>query len=114
MLTLASDCIKKKDIPNGGAEPLLRDTQKFGRLLQAMVDDLLHRKPGPVSMFNISSGTQIGKLKFMRQLGLSIHEVVAYAIGRRWVRGIEEQVPNSLAHLIPQKTRRVTAGGVPV
>ena len=42
MLTLASDCIKKKDIPNGGAEPLLRDTQKFGRLLQAMVDDLLH------------------------------------------------------------------------
>ena len=45
LLTLASDCIKKKDIPNGGAEPLLRDTQKFGRLLQAMVDDLLHRKP---------------------------------------------------------------------
>ena len=69
-----------------------------------------NRTPGPVSMFNISSGTQIGKLKFMRQLGLSIHEIAAYAIGRRWVRGIEEQVPNSLAHLIPQKTRRVTAG----
>ena len=53
LLTLASDCIKKKDMPNGGAEPLLRDTQEFGRLLQAMVDDLLHRKPDSRSSLHV-------------------------------------------------------------
>lgn len=57
-----------------------------------------------VRKVNPAYTSQIGKLKFMRQLGLSIHEAAAYAIGRR-AMGIEDQVPNPLAHLIPEKTR---------
>lgn len=58
-----------------------------------------------VRKVNPAYTSQIGKLKFMRQLGLSIHEAAAYAIGRR-AMGIEDQVPNSLTHLIPEKTRK--------
>ena len=58
-----------------------------------------------VRKVNPAYTSQIGKLKFMRQLGLSIHEAAAYAIGRR-AMDIEDQVPNSLVHLIPEKTRK--------
>lgn len=46
--------------------------------------------------------SQIGKIKYMKQKGLSIHISAAYVIARR-VQGFKEQVPKDLRKYIPEK-----------
>mgnify|MGYP002742337846 FL=1 len=48
--------------------------------------------------------SQIGKIKYMRQMGLSIHEAAAYVIGRRGM-GLKDPVPKDMARLIPEKKK---------
>ena len=45
--------------------------------------------------------SQIGKIKYMRHYGTSIHVAAAMAIGRR-AMGFKERPPKALRHLIPQ------------
>ena len=52
-----------------------------------------------VRAVNPAYTSQIGKLKYMRQMGLSVHEAAAYVIGRR-AMGFQEDVPAELMHLI--------------
>lgn len=52
-----------------------------------------------VRAVNPAYTSQIGKLKYMRQMGLSVHEAAAYVIGRRAI-GFQEDVPAELMHLV--------------
>lgn len=54
-----------------------------------------------VKSVNPAYTSQIGKLKYMRKLGLSIHEAAACTIGRR-AMGFKERVPANMRHLIPR------------
>lgn len=49
--------------------------------------------------------SQIGKIKYMRHHGLSIHEAAAYTIARRGMN-YKEKVPNDLKHLVPEENRK--------
>ncbi len=46
--------------------------------------------------------SQIGKMKYMRQLGISIHESAAYVIGRRGM-SFKEKLPPMLSSQLPEK-----------
>lgn len=48
--------------------------------------------------------SQIGKIKYMRHYGISIHVAAAMAIGRR-AMGFKERPPKELRHLIPQDNK---------
>ena len=48
--------------------------------------------------------SQIGKIKYMRHYGISIHVAAAMAIGRR-AMGFKERPPKALRHLIPQDNK---------
>ena len=48
--------------------------------------------------------SQIGKIKYMRHYGTSIHVAAAMAIGRR-AMGFKERPPKALRHLIPQDNK---------
>ena len=58
-----------------------------------------------VKKVNPAYTSQIGKLKYMRLLGRSVHESAAYVIGRR-AMGLKDKVPKDLFHLIPEKAVR--------
>lgn len=49
--------------------------------------------------------SQAGKMKYMRRLGLSVHESAAFAIGRRGM-GLKEHIPKELMPLIKEKHRQ--------
>ena len=57
-----------------------------------------------VRSINPAYTSQIGKLKYMGAMGLSIHESAAYVIGRR-AMGFKDRVPNCFKHLMPPKKR---------
>lgn len=44
--------------------------------------------------------SQIGKFKYMRHYGISVHEAAAFVIGRRGL-GYQDKVPKPMRHLIP-------------
>lgn len=44
--------------------------------------------------------SQIGKLKYMRHYGISVHEAAAFVIGRRGL-GYQDKLPKPMRHLIP-------------
>ena len=44
--------------------------------------------------------SQIGKFKYMRHYGISIHEAAAFVIGRRGL-GYQDKLPKPMRHLIP-------------
>jgi len=48
--------------------------------------------------------SQIGKIKYMRHYGISIHTAAALAIGRR-AMGFKERPPKDIRHLIPQANK---------
>ena len=48
--------------------------------------------------------SQIGKLKYMRLFGLSIHICAAYVVGRRGM-GLKESIPKYLRPLLTEKER---------
>ena len=48
--------------------------------------------------------SQIGKIKYMRHYGISIHVAAAMVIGRR-AMGFKERPPKKLRHLIPQNNK---------
>ena len=52
--------------------------------------------------------SQIGKIKYMRHYGISIHVAAAMAIGRR-AMGFNERPPKELRHLIPQDNKKQTS-----
>ena len=45
--------------------------------------------------------SQIGKFKYMRHYGISVHEAAAFVIGRRGL-GYQDKVPKPMRHLIPK------------
>jgi len=51
--------------------------------------------------------SQIGKMKYMRRLGLSVHESAAFVIGRRGM-GLKEHIPKELSPLIKEKHQHKT------
>ena len=48
--------------------------------------------------------SQIGKIKYMRRYGISIHVAAAMVIGRR-AMGFKERLPKAVRHLIPQDNK---------
>ena len=58
-----------------------------------------------VRKVNPAYTSQIGKLKYMKQAGLSVHEAAAYTIARRGM-GFKERIPNQLRHFIPKNKRK--------
>lgn len=57
-----------------------------------------------VRKVNPAYTSQIGKMKYMRKMGLSIHIAAAYVIGRR-AMGFKDKVPKEMRHLIPKAKR---------
>ena len=53
-----------------------------------------------VKKVNPAFTSQIGKTKYMKRYGLSVHESAAFVIARRGM-GFKEKVPHSLKKLIP-------------
>ena len=49
--------------------------------------------------------SQIGKVKYLRRNGLSVHEAAAYTIARRAL-GFKEKLPSDMRHLIPEANKR--------
>ena len=46
--------------------------------------------------------SQIGKMKYMKRLGISIHQAASYVIARR-AMGFKEKLPPVLHSLLPEK-----------
>ena len=57
-----------------------------------------------VRKVNPAYTSQIGKLKYMKQAGLSVHKAATYTIARRGM-GFKERIPNQLRHFIPKNKR---------
>ena len=55
-----------------------------------------------VKEVNPAFTSQIGKLKYMKQLGVSIHDSAAFVIARRGL-DLEESIPDNMKHLIPEE-----------
>ncbi|MEQ2525096.1 IS200/IS605 family accessory protein TnpB-related protein [Bacillaceae bacterium CLA-AA-H227] len=57
-----------------------------------------------VAVFDVNSAytSQIGKIKYMKRLGISIHQAASYVIARR-AMGFKETLPPVLHSLLPEK-----------
>jgi IS605 OrfB family transposase len=57
-----------------------------------------------VAVFEVNPAytSQIGKMKYMKRYGISIHEAASYVIARR-AMGFKEQLPSVLRALLPEK-----------
>ena len=56
----------------------------------------------PVRKVSPAYTSQIGKFKYMRMYGLSIHQAAAFAIARRGLN-LNDLIPNDMKHMIPEK-----------
>ena len=56
----------------------------------------------PVRKVNPAYTSQIGKFKYMRMYGLSVHQAAAFAIARRGLN-LNDPIPNDMKHMIPEK-----------
>ena len=86
-----------------------RANHKISEFAHSKVTYLAERKGQKyhlnVKKVNPAYTSQIGKLKYMCLLGLSVHESAAYVIGRR-AMGLKDKVPKGMFHLIPEKAVR--------
>jgi IS605 OrfB family transposase len=71
-------------------------------LLTALIESRAYKDGVYVYKINPAYTSQIGKLKYMRVLGLSIHTAAAFAIGRRSLR-YKEKVPGCYRKFISAK-----------
>ncbi|ENQ3106065.1 transposase [Bacillus cereus] len=57
-----------------------------------------------VAVFEVNSAytSQIGKIKYMKRFGISIHQTASYVIARR-AMGFKEKLPPILYSLLPEK-----------
>lgn len=97
-------------------DKLKKDTLYCGKKRNFKVSMFAHRKITELAenkarkygvdllKVNPAFTSQIGKFKYMRRFGLSIHECAAYAIARRGM-GLRDPVPEELFRLIPEKIR---------
>ena len=87
-----------------------RANRKISEFAHSKVTYLAERKGQKyhlnVKKVNPAYTSQIGKLKYMRLLGLSVHESAAYVIGRR-AMGLKDKVPKDMFHLVPEKVVRL-------
>ena len=88
----------------------LYQNKKLNRILSSFayqkIDELTASKSYKygigVYKVNPAFTSQIGKIKYMRHYGLTVHEAASFVIGRR-AMGFSEKLPRTLLHLIPQK-----------
>ena len=59
----------------------------------------------PISTVNPAFTSQIGKIKYMKTNGLSIHEAAAYTIARRFQK-FDEKIPHEILKLVPDNTKQ--------
>lgn len=59
-----------------------------------------------VAVFEVNPAytSQIGKMKYMKRFGISIHEAASFVIARRGM-GFKEKLPPVLGALVPEKIR---------
>ena len=69
-----------------------------------------------VAVFEVNPAytSQIGKMKYMKRFGISIHEAASFVIARR-AMGFKEKLPPVLGALLPEKiigTHHWVSGGM--
>ena len=99
--------IAMEDIEKIQQEPLYgsrKKNRKVSQFAYTIMTELANSKAQKygvsVKAVNPAYTSQIGKFKYMKKYGLSIHEAAAYTIGRR-AMGWIEPIPANLQHLIP-------------
>ena len=97
-----------KDIKNElmyGNEDLNRKLSEFAYTKITQLAESKSYKYG-IGLYKVAPAftSQIGKIKYMRHYGISIHVAAAMTIGRR-VMGFKERPPKALRHLIPQDNK---------
>lgn len=86
--------------------------RKANRLMSGFAYDVMRRsiksradKMGiEVYEVNPAYTSQIGKIKYMKRLGISIHQAASYVIARR-AMGFKEKLPPALYSLVPEQKR---------
>lgn len=99
--------VAMEDIEKIQQEPLYgsrKKNRKVSQFAYTIMTELANSKAQKygvsVKAVNPAFTSQIGKFKYMKAYGLSIHEAAAYTIGRRAI-GWTEPIPANLLHLIP-------------
>lgn len=97
-----------KDIKNElmyGNENLNRKLTEFAYTKITQLAESKSYKYG-IGLYKVAPAftSQIGKIKYMRHYGISIHVAAAMTIGRRTI-GFKEHPPKSIRHLIPQDNK---------
>ena len=97
-----------KDIKNElmyGNENLNRKLTEFAYTKITQLAESKSYKYG-IGLYKVAPAftSQIGKIKYMRHYGISIHVAAAMTIGRRSI-GFKERPPKSIRHLIPQDNK---------
>lgn len=65
----------------------------------SVIKNVAYKNKTEVFYVNAAYTSQIGKMKYMRNKGLSIHVSAAYTIGRRGL-GMKDKVPKELKHFV--------------
>lgn len=82
--------------------------RKISQFAYAKIEELAENKSQKygvaIRRVNPAYTSQIGRLKYMKSLGLSIHESAAYMVGRR-AMGSRDKVPKKMKHLLPKSCR---------
>lgn len=103
---VAMEDIKRldKDLLYGNRKTNRKISQFAYGLMTQLAESKGQKYSLAVRKVNPAYTSQIGKFKYMRPMGLSIHESAAYIIGRR-AMGCKEPIPASMKHLVPAKKR---------
>ena len=95
-----------KDIKNNSMYQEKQLNRKFSGFAYRMITELAESKSYKygIGLWKVHPAytSQIGKLKYMRHYGLSIHEAAALVIGRRAL-GYKETLPKTMRHLLPKE-----------
>lgn len=107
---------RKKPVAMEDLKDFKQEYLYSGKKINRILSEFAHRK---ISMLaeskaykyetglckvNPAFTSQIGKVKYMRKYGLSVHESAAFAIARR-AMGLQESTPKAIKHLVPEKNK---------
>lgn len=95
-----------KDIKNNAMYQDKQLNRKLSGFAYRMITELSESKSYKyrIGLWKVhpSYTSQMGKIKYMRHYGLSVHEAAAFVIGRRAI-GYKEVLPKPMRHLLPNE-----------
>ncbi len=96
----------KKNLMYGNSKANRKISEFAYDKMDALAENKSQKYGIAIRKVNPAYTSQIGKLKYMKRMGLSIHEAAAYAIARRGM-SFKERVPKELRKFVPKKKARM-------